>query len=629
MSDAPNSTDPATLDALRTHFGFEGLRGGQGPVIRDILSGRPTIAVMPTGAGKSLCYQLPAMMLDGLTVVISPLISLMKDQVDGLRARDIPADFINSSLTLDERRAVEARVDAGTTKLLYVAPERFGGSGGFERFLARQSLALFAVDEAHCISRWGHDFRPDYRLLGGVLERLRPAKVLACTATATPTVRDDIGDALGLTDPAVHVSGFLRDNLRLEVRYTSGDRAKEAALVEALQRDDAREGAIIVYANTRKRVDAVAPLLEGALGEPVAAYHGGMDPEARTHAQDTFMNGDARVAVATNAFGMGVDRSDVRVVAHFEMPRTIEGYYQEVGRAGRDGKPSRCLLLYNPNDSRVHEFLIEQGDNPEHRASEARKLRDMKRFVHTEQCRHAALLAYFGEEVEEFACPGCDRCARRERGAGETPDEQQTTIMRKALAGVARAGGRFGLGKVAKMLAGSQAADVAQGPLGRLSTYGLLSELGVRGCSELLHLLVEQGCCRIAGGDYPLLQITEEGADVMKSNVEPWFALPAELRGGGARLASRSSVRRERNQKAMDEAFADADPAVVQALRALRSELAAGKPAYTVFDNKTLAALAAAEPDDEASFLAIRGLGPTKWRKYGDQILDAIAGARG
>ena len=622
---APN--DSAVEAALATHFGFSSLRGGQAGVIRDVLDGRPTIAVMPTGAGKSLCYQLPAMMLDGLTVVISPLISLMKDQVDGLRARGIAAEYLNSSLSLDERREVEARVGAGETKLLYVAPERFGG-GHFERFLSQQEIALFAVDEAHCISRWGHDFRPDYRLLGGVIERLRPAKILACTATATPTVRDDIGDALGLEAPAVHVSGFLRDNLSLEVRYCSGDRAKEAHLVEALQSDEARSGAVIVYASTRKRVDAVAPLLERALGEPVAAYHGGMEPEARSRAQDDFMQGDARVAVATNAFGMGVDRSDVRVVAHFEMPRTIEGYYQEVGRAGRDGKPSRCLLLYNPNDSRVHEFLIEQGDNPEHRESEARKLRDMKRYVHTEQCRHEALLAYFGEEVESFACPGCDRCNRRVRTSSETPDEAQVTIIRKALAGVARANGRCGLGKVAKMLAGSQSADVAQSWLARLSTYGLLRELGVRGCTELLHLLVEQGCCRIAGSDYPLLQITDEGVDVMKSRAEPWFALAPELRGGGARVATRASARRERSQKAMDEALADADPAVVSALRALRSELAAGKPAYTVFDNKTLAALAAAEPSDEESFVAVRGLGPTKWRKYGAQILDAIAHAR-
>jgi ATP-dependent DNA helicase RecQ len=623
-------TQDRITEALERTFGFPTLRPGQRPVLDDVLAGTPTIAVMPTGSGKSLLYQLPAVMLDGLTVVVSPLISLMKDQVDGLNARGIRAGLINSSQTLEEQREVERAARAGALQLLYVAPERFQNAW-FRSWITELRIALVAVDEAHCISRWGHDFRPDYRLLGDAIPGLAPGALLACTATATPAVQEDIANALGWPNPVVHVSGFLRDNLHLEVRFCGGDRAKHAQLLKIVQQPPATDGAVIVYASTRKRVEAVSELLASELGEPVAAYHGGMEADERTAAQEQFMHGGARIAVATNAFGMGVDRGDVRSVIHVEMPRTIEGYYQEVGRAGRDGAPSRCVMLYNPNDSRVHEFLIEKGDSEEHRAHEARKLRDMKRFVHGEGCRHVALLEYFGDHAEIAACPGCDRCASRVRTTpAEPPDAAQVEVIRKGLAGVARARGRFGLGKVAKMLAGSAAADLQRSGLRELSTYGILSGLGVGGCTELLSLLVQQGCCRVAGGDYPLLQITDEGTAVMRGEQVPWFHLPLELRGGGI---SRTAVKRERRQastaRATDEAFADADPELVEALRGLRSELAGGKPAYTVFTNRTLAALAVAEPRSEAEFMAVPGLGRAKWQRYGEAILGVIEAVRG
>lgn len=617
--------------ALQERFGFDDLRAGQRPVLEDVLAGTPTIAVMPTGSGKSLLYQLPAVMVDGLTVVVSPLISLMKDQVDGLRDKGIEAGFINSSQSLDEQREVERAARNGTLDLLYVAPERFQNAW-FSGWISETRVGLFAVDEAHCISRWGHDFRPDYRLLGEAIPRLRPERLLACTATATPEVQRDIVATLGWPEPSVHVTGFLRSNLSLEVRFCGGDRQKEQHLVRILEEPPAADGAVIVYASTRKRVESVARVLEAALKEPVAAYHGGMESEERTAAQNLFMSGGARVAVATNAFGMGVDRADVRAVIHFEMPRTIEGYYQEVGRAGRDGEPSRCVMLYNPNDSRVHEFLIEQSDSPEHRDHEARKLRDMKRFVHGERCRHESLLTYFGDPAQFDECPGCDRCASKVRTVpAEPPDATQVEVMRKALAGVARARGRFGMGKVAKMLAGSQSADVRNSSLGTLSTYGILSELGVKGCGALLTLLVQQGCCRIAGGEYPLLQITEEGAEVMRGDTAPWFHLPAELRPGAAMRVegARRERRRATTQRETDEAFADADPELVDALRALRTELAKGRPAYTVFANRTLAALAAAEPRSEEELLTVPGMGAKRVRMYGERILRVIAGVRG
>jgi ATP-dependent DNA helicase RecQ len=617
-------------EALERAFGFPGLRPGQRPVLEDVLAGTPTIAVMPTGSGKSLLYQLPAVMLDGLTVVVSPLISLMKDQVDALNERGIRAGLINSSQTLEEQRSVEQAARSGSLALLYVAPERFQNAW-FRSWITELKVALVAVDEAHCISRWGHDFRPDYRLLGDAIPALRPGALLACTATATPDVQADIAQALGWPSPAVHVSGFLRDNLHLEVRFCGSDRAKHAQLLKIVQQPPATDGAVIVYASTRKRVEAVSELLATSLGEPVAAYHGGMEAEDRTAAQDLFMQGGARIAVATNAFGMGVDRGDVRSVIHVEMPRTIEGYYQEVGRAGRDGAPARCVMLYNPNDSRVHEFLIERGDSEEHREHEGRKLRDMKRFVHGEECRHVALLQYFGDDAAIEACPGCDRCTATVRTTpAEPPDASQVEVIRKALAGVARARGRFGLGKVAKMLGGSGAAEVRKAGLDQLSTYGILSWLGVSGCTELLSLLVQQGCCRVAGGDYPLLQITEEGGAVMRGDRAPWFHLPLELRGGGlTRTEVKREVRQASASRATDEAFADADPELVEALRGLRAELAGGKPAYTVFSNRTLAALAAAEPRSEAEFLAVPGLGAGKWSRYGEAILGVIEAVRG
>ena len=350
-------------EALERWFGFDRLRPGQAAVIDDVLAGRPTLAIMPTGAGKSLCYQLPAVMSDGVTLVVSPLIALMKDQVDALRARGIDAAFVNSSQSTTEQRTTLNRVVDGHTKLLYVAPERFG-HGAFRDAMDRATVSMVAIDEAHCISRWGHDFRPDYQRLGDALRWLDPPRVLACTATATGEVRDDIVRSLGLEAPAVHVRGFLRENLHLEVRFCDGERDREAAMIEILERDEVKSGATILYASTRKRVDRTAAALSKRFRGEVVKYHAGLPSDARDGAQRRFVSGDARIVVATNAFGMGVDRGDVRAVIHTAMPGTVEGYYQEVGRAGRDGEPSTCVLLYNATDSRVHEFLIEMSYPP-------------------------------------------------------------------------------------------------------------------------------------------------------------------------------------------------------------------------------------------------------------------------
>ncbi len=690
-------------EALRAHFGFDDFHAGQRDVIEDVVAGRPTVAIMPTGAGKSLCYQLPALLLDGVTVVVSPLIALMKDQVDALRARGIAAEFINSSLDAGQQRAAFDRLASGATRLVYVAPERFR-HGSFLRALQRVPIALFAVDEAHCISGWGHDFRPDYLRLGGAIEEIRPQRILACTATATPDVREDIQRFLHLDDPRVHVAGFLRTNLFLEVKHCGGDRDRAQRLVAFLREGRGAEGAVVVYASTRKRVELFARGLIQVLGaRDVVQYHAGMDDAARVRAQEAFMSGAARIAVATNAFGMGVDRADVRAVVHVDLPRTVEGYYQQVGRAGRDRQPAHCLLLYNPSDSRVHEFLIEQShpqpslvtavwralraaDRPlrlaelatlvaeadgepaveaalrvlsrvdavrgeagglvaavpgapadpnelglpfdelgRHRQAEYERLKQMKRFVHHPGCRHAYVLDYFGEPFSG-PCPGCDRChgaVATGVAAGvafESPSPAETELVRKALAGVARARGGFGLRKVAGMLAGSKAKDVVGTSLASLSTYGLLDKLGVEACAELLRLLVDHGLCHLEGADYPTISLAESGWAVMQATAPLTFRLPAHLQPGTP-VAARTRALREGGLPVYT------DPDLVDALRRFRREEAEVRDvaAYMIFPDRTLHALAAEPPRDKAAFLRTPGLGPTRWEAFGPKLLAVIA----
>ncbi|MGK0358061.1 MAG: ATP-dependent DNA helicase RecQ [Bradymonadia bacterium] len=701
--------------ALKAHFGFDDFQPGQEAVIVDVLEGRPTVAVMPTGAGKSLCYQLPALLLDGVTIIVSPLIALMKDQVDALQARGIRATYVNSSQSPSEQRATLDDIANGLVKLVYVAPERFRHNA-FLRALDATTIALFAVDEAHCISRWGHDFRPDYTRLGSVIKRLCPPRILACTATATPEVRADMLDVLGLVDPEVHIAGFLRDNLYLEARTVANEKDRERRLIAFLKDERVGDGAIIVYASTRKRVDRYAVACWRALGNgAVVAYHGGMSDTDRNASQEAFMTGGARIAVATNAFGMGVDRSDVRAVVHIDLPRTVEGYYQQVGRAGRDGLPSHCLMLFSASDSRVHEFLIDKSHptpgamaavwrllttlGPEqsvplhdleyrfkgtahqgmeeaalrqlgrvdavwfdgdgyrmtagapadpsqlgidaetitrHRDHEIGKLRQMQTLMHTPDCRHAFILEYFGEQ-RAFDCPGCDRCANEDSIGGipglemGDPTEEESLVIRKALAGVARAEGRYGLKKVAGMLAGSTAKSVLDSGLPSLTTYGVLKSIGVDACTELLQICLDQGLCRTAGSRYPLLEISDAGWEVMQNRRAATFRPPRHVLAGATAMKRAKRLRTggpaSRSSKGSPAALPDADPAAIEALRDLRTRLAKdGKvPPYVVLHDRALHELAGRRPQTEAEFVAIKGLGPAKWAKYGALIVQTLA----
>ncbi len=707
------------LAALERHFGFREFHVGQAEVIEDVLNGKATLAVMPTGAGKSLCYQLPALLLGGTTLVVSPLIALMKDQVDGLRARGINADCINSHQSADEQRLAIGRMMRGESRLVYVAPERFR-SAGFVRLLTERPPVLFAVDEAHCISQWGHDFRPDYARLGEVISRVKPERLLACTATATPDVRMDILRALGVEQATVHVAGFLRPNLFLEAQSCASDVDRQARLLGFID-EHCASGSVICYASTRKRVESFGDVVTRALGkDKVAVYHAGMADGDRARAQDHFMRGEAKVVVATTAFGMGIDRADVRGVVHLDLPRNLEGYYQEVGRAGRDGLPSSCLLLHGGNDARVHEFLIDQSHPPRelisavwralvrhgedgcaarslvglpgiesesmveavtrvllkvdaiqvdgagnfrrdpdspvdlaelgldfgalsaHGEAERERLRRMVRFARTTDCRHKLLLDYFGDPDFQ-TCPGCDRCSPERATGGGMParpvTEAEAPLVRSALEGVSRAQGRFGVRKVAAMLAGARSRDLEGTSLLTLPTYGALRGLGGDGCLDLLRRLIDGDLCRLDGGEYPLIVLTRRGEAVLKGREV------ASLRGpppttASARVAPVLSKRAAllkgttatpAKGPSPTPSLKASDPTLAARLRQWRLERARERevPPYVIFSDRTLAELATRPPSSASEFLDVPGLGPGRWEAFGPALLAELRDAVG
>lgn len=531
-------------EALEQYFGLEEFRPGQLAVIQDVLSGRNVLCVMPTGAGKSLCFQLPAILLGGLTLVVSPLIALMKDQVQRLIDREIPALLLNSSQDMAEQRDTLSQIHRGFEGLLFVSPERFF-SAGFQSTLKTLKPKLFVVDEAHCVSQWGHDFRPEYARLDEVRAMLDHPPTIALTATATPDVRQDIIQQLNLDSPAIHVTGFDRPNLVYESR-TVQNAGRDIALVDLVK---AQPGNILIYCATRKAVDELLEMLPRNLpGRPVVAYHAGMGAEHRNIAQQQFMQTDGIVAIATNAFGMGINKPDVRLVIHYNIPGTLEAYYQEAGRAGRDGRPARCILLFAYQDRYTHQFFIDQlGEENEdidpnvlaHRKAQAReKLDTVISYAQTHRCRRQMILDYFGEErsVESCRCDVCRQSGAATAQLDSAPIDGQVqlpadtiTLIRQILSAVARLNGKFGAKTVADVLVGSESQKILQWKLDRLSVHGLLRHRKATQVMSMIHRLLESGLARQRDPDgvkfRPMLEITPAGVEVMAGRKQPPLTL--------------------------------------------------------------------------------------------------------
>ena len=622
------------VNDLTRHFGHAGFRPGQEDIVRSVLSGRDVLAVMPTGSGKSLGYQLPALLLPGLTLVVSPLIALMKDQVDELNRKGIRAAALHSLAPPAERRAAIAQAREGALRLLYVAPERFA-SESFQRDLARLSLSRFAVDEAHCVSEWGHDFRPDYRRLADAAGGCRRADgaegrppIIAFTATATPEVRDDIVALLGLTHPDVYVAGFDRPNLFLDVRGVSGELEKRALLPELV--GGARA---LIYAATRKSAERAAETLAAA-GIGAEAYHAGLSEAERTRVQNGFAAGSVRVVCATNAFGMGIDRPDVEAVVHFEIPGSLEAYYQEIGRGGRDGRPANATLLWNYVDVRTREFFIEKEDaesdlwrqrlpldedqRERKRELDRKKLRRMIAYADSTGCLRATLLGYFGEADVPARCGNCGNCARR-----RALDADELLLLRKILSGVARAGERFGKRKIIAMLCGDL--EAIPESLKALSTTGLLAQEDSKKIGRWLDAAVGAGMLVASDDVYRTLSLTRLGRDVMAGrNPAAELTLPEPPRARQPRRKKSKATTPETSPAAREAG--GADHVLFEALKTWRRREASERavPPYVVFHDRTLAAIAALRPRSLEELAEVPGIGPTKLAAYGKALLALI-----
>ncbi len=638
--DSADSVDPRALEALNRYFGYDSFRPGQSGIVSAILTGRDVLGVMPTGAGKSICYQIPAAILPGVAIVISPLISLMRDQVDALNDVGLPAAFINTTQTPDEQDLVFAQALSGQIKLLYVAPERLE-TERFRNFAVRVPISLVAVDEAHCVSQWGQDFRSSYLGIGEFIAGLptRPT-VAAFTATATERVRRDIVSILGLHTPSITVTGFDRPNLYFDViSMPRKDKASWVASYIASHPDESG----IVYCATRKETEALAESLNSAVAELRAAggadvsdigtiavaYHGGMSADAREKAQRDFVTDRVPVVVATNAFGMGIDKSNVRFVIHHNMPESIEAYYQEAGRAGRDGEPSRCTLLWNESDIVTRRRLLDSDYENERltpeeqeavRASKRRLLDAMVGYCRTTDCLHAYMTRYFGETAGAAAktdgkcVGGCANCEH----TFETIDV--TDIARAVSRCVHDVNQHVGSGKIVKVLRGSKAQDLSYLNPESLPSFGMLDEVPEARIRDVLSQMATDGFLTIAEGRLPIVGFGPRAAET----VAPEFHYDIKK-------IKRADARARRTPDVSTPAVGsyvpdDGDEALFQKLRALRLDIARelGKPPYIVFSDKTLRDMVRVKPITDDQFLAVNGVGESKLKQYGERFMAAI-----
>jgi ATP-dependent DNA helicase RecQ len=601
---------PTPESILKETFGYDSFRPLQREIIEHVLARKDALAILPTGGGKSLCYQVPALLFPGLTIVVSPLIALMKDQVEQMRAAGVPALFLNSTLSQEEYSANMKAVRQGEAKLLYMAPETLV-TARIESLLAGVQVDCLTVDEAHCISEWGHDFRPEYRELSAFRERFPNAACLALTATATPQVRADIKKALKLAASREFIASFDRENLFIEVLPKTETKAQ---LLEFLARFPGESG--IIYAFSRKRVDELSTFL-AARGHSARPYHAGLEDEARRKNQEAFIRDDVQIMVATIAFGMGINKPDVRFVIHADLPKSVENYYQEIGRAGRDGLPAHCLLLYTYGDVAKLRHFIDQKSGGEKQVA-AKHLETMVRFAEDSvSCRRKPLLEYFGETYGQTDCGRCDHCA----GEASVPVDI-TTPAQKFLSCVVRTGGRFGAFHVTEVLLGSSSEKVLKWGHEKLSTWGIGTEFDKKQWMELSQELVRLGLLT-QEGEYRILVPTSGAQAVLRERTPILGRMP-----GAARPVSASSRSRSGRAAKSSEPLPDFDQGLFDLLRRKRKVLAeaASVPPYVIFSDRSLMEMAARLPRTPEAFLRVHGVGQVKAEKYGELFLSFIEG---
>lgn len=589
-----------SLKFLKTVFGYDSFRPHQQEIVDDIMNGNDVFVLMPTGGGKSICYQLPALIRQGMGIVISPLISLMKDQVDALLACGVQAAYYNSSLKSTEARQVLAKMHSGELDLLYIAPERLMSNDFLVR-LQEIQIGLFAIDEAHCISQWGHDFRPEYRKLGELRNSFKEVPLIALTATAEPHTLRDILSRLHLENAKHYITGFDRPNIRYRVLEKHKPIQQLLEFLQSFSKDSG-----IVYCLSRKRVEQVCDQLTDH-GYSVAAYHAGLSAETRKKVQDDFLRDNVQIVVATVAFGMGIDKSDIRFVVHHDIPKNIESYYQETGRAGRDGLPAEALLLFGYADVQMARGLIEKSRSEEQRRVESHKLNAMVGFAEALGCRRRVLLHYFGEE-STVDCGNCDICLDPPEMIDVTEDS------RKAMSCVYRVEQRYGAGHVIDVLKGSKKQRIFQLSHDRLSTYGIGSEESAEYWGAVIRNLVHRGYLQQDVGNYSVLQLTRKSWPLLRGEETLQMAKPRIKIGSKSR------------KKLKETELSPNDLELFEALREVRKELADAKgvPPFVIFSDKSLVEMAVVRPVDSENFLTIHGVGLAKCGQYGDPFMNAV-----